>query len=314
MKRTEVDDYSPPWERAVPDGLYKDLSSRAYHDGPAISKSGLDLIHRSPAHFKLGVDERREQWTNREFVQPPAAYRLGSLAHTAILEPDKLNDEYRIIPSDINKRTKAGKAEFAEWMAENSEFTHVTQEEIATTAAMKEAVLGSKDAQILLGNPKAPSDLYGGDSVLTESSVYWHEGGVQCRCRPDVWHVDEGILVDFKTTVDASPKAFAKSVLRYRYHVQAGFYLLGTGPGSVVGGDIPDARAFYIVAVEKTPPFGVAVYHMSQEYIDIGRREALNDLAQYESCVTDNYWPSYNHQICTLTPPAWMAQQEDSND
>ena len=50
MASTKRVDFTPPWEREVPDGIYADLDSRAYHDGPGISKSGLDLIARSPAH------------------------------------------------------------------------------------------------------------------------------------------------------------------------------------------------------------------------------------------------------------------------
>jgi hypothetical protein len=292
-------DLSPPWDREVPDGIYANLDASAYHDGPGISKSGLDLIAQSPAHYKLDLDERRKRWEGGQQQQPSPAFRLGSLAHSAILEPHTVNDLYRVIPADINRKTKAGREEWAQWQKENADFTHVTQDEIAAAAAMKEAVYASEDARMMLRS---------GDDVRTESSVYWHEGDIQCRCRPDVWHIDEGVLVDLKTTNDASPRGFARSVSKFRYHVQAAFYLLGTGVGLEAWREEP-ATAFYIVAVEKAPPYGVAVYHMSPEYVALGTREALSNLETYASCIQADYWPSYNSTIHTIEPPKWLQEE-----
>jgi hypothetical protein len=96
-----------------------------------------------------------------------------------------------------------------------------------------------------------------------EQSYFWTdvETREECKCRPD-WHSADGkIIVDVKTTEDASPGKFLRSsVLGWRYHVQAAFYMQG----------LPTAEVFLFVVVEKKPPFAVAVYSLPQKLIDRG--------------------------------------------
>src|SRR5690606_3181532 len=48
--------------------------------------------------------------------------------------------------------------------------------------------------------------------------------GASCKFRPDWLNMQNGVIVDIKTTEDASPRGFARSVEKYRYHVQDAFY------------------------------------------------------------------------------------------
>ena len=63
-------------------GLYTDIPLLAYHAAPGLSKSDLDWIARSPAHWKYG-----------ERVTTPAM-RLGAAVHAAVLEPDQWEHRY----------------------------------------------------------------------------------------------------------------------------------------------------------------------------------------------------------------------------
>ena len=78
--------------------------------------------------------------------------------------------------------------------------------------------------------------------------------GLQCKCRPDWISADGGILVDLKTTEDASPREFQRSIAKWRYHVQAGWYMAGI---EAAYGTRPSG--FIFIAVEKKPPFAVGV-------------------------------------------------------
>lgn len=62
-------------------GIYDNISNEDYHRGEGISKSGLDLIAKSPAHYKAVIDGI----TVRE---PTEAQSLGTLFHEMLLEPD----------------------------------------------------------------------------------------------------------------------------------------------------------------------------------------------------------------------------------
>ena len=62
------------------------LSNTDYHRAEGISKSGLDLIARSPMHYRF-----------REQREPTAAMALGTATHAAILEPALYAHDY-VIP------------------------------------------------------------------------------------------------------------------------------------------------------------------------------------------------------------------------
>lgn len=69
-------------------GIYNDISNADYHGGPGISKSGLDLIAKSPAHLHWAQTAAND---NRA---PTAAQRIGTAAHALILEPEVFAREY----------------------------------------------------------------------------------------------------------------------------------------------------------------------------------------------------------------------------
>lgn len=62
-------------------GIYHNISNEDYHGGEGISKSGLDLIAKSPAHYKAVIDGI----TVRE---PTKAQALGTAFHELLLEPE----------------------------------------------------------------------------------------------------------------------------------------------------------------------------------------------------------------------------------
>ncbi len=127
------------------------------------------------------------------------------------------------------------------------------------------------------------------------------EEGLQCKCRPDYMHSDGGTIVDLKTTRDASPRGFRHSVIQYRYHVQAAWYLHGVEQAT---GKRPER--FVFVAVESTAPYASAVYEASAEMIEAGMIKAREDLSLLAECKMRNHWPSYSDDIQSLTLPPWM--------
>lgn len=68
-------------------GVYEGIANSDYHGGPGISKSGLDLIHRSPMHYKAVIDGANDN-------QPTAAQAIGTAAHALILEPAEFAKDY----------------------------------------------------------------------------------------------------------------------------------------------------------------------------------------------------------------------------
>jgi exodeoxyribonuclease VIII len=141
-----------------------------------------------------------------------------------------------------------------------------------------------------------------------ETTHMWTDAttGVECKCRPD-W-LTSNLIVDLKTTEDASPRGFQRSVANYRYHVQAAWYLDGI---EAVTGTRPDQ--FIFICVEKKPPYAVGVYAADAEMIQIGAETAARDLEVYATCKAADAWPSYSDQIEPLSLPAWMRPRADGS-
>ena len=77
------------------------LPNADYHASAAISKSGLDKIARSPAHYKAAQEAEQEATD---------AMIFGSAFHDFILLPEIFQTAYTVLPDDFDGRTKEGKA------------------------------------------------------------------------------------------------------------------------------------------------------------------------------------------------------------
>src|SRR5690606_28335140 len=113
------------------------------------------------------------------------------------------------------------------------------------------------------------------------------------------------LLADLKTTTDASPRSFRRDIYRYFYYGQAGHYLSGARALGI------DVDAFLIIAVEKKPPYGVAVYSLKGEAL-VAAIDELNTLkAIYAECMETGHWPSYSTEIEEITLPGWPFYESE---
>lgn len=183
----------------------------------------------------------------------------------------------------------------AEWEKVNEHRTILNPEQWKTIHAMRDALMAHPAANALLTGIKGKA----------EKSVYWIDAttGVLCRCRPDWWR-DDNLIVDLKTTEDASPEGFARSIAKFRYDVQDAFYTDGVQQAT---GKRP--KAFVFIAVEKKPPYGVGVYVLDAETKDLGRAQYQHDLRVYAECVRSGVWPGYGDKIQTISLPGWHANK-----
>jgi len=254
-----------------------------YRAANGVSKSDLDLLHRSPAHY------RQAQLCPPE---PTKAMKWGSLFHDYILLPEVFEATYAVLPAEVaelDKRTVRFKELWQDWQDANP-----GKEPVAEPTMLE--LRGMRDS--LFANPYVANALSGG---IAEQSIFWHNG-VPCKCRPD--YIKDAFLIDIKTTEDARPEAFAKSCWTYRYHVQSAHYSTGF---ACEFGSKPDG--FLFVAVEKTPPYAVAIYRASDAMIRQGQNEAERDLAVYQECTQRDIWPAYPECLCDIDLPVWAMEE-----
>jgi hypothetical protein len=263
-----------------------ECSNEIYHSGPGVSKSHLDAIAgKSPKHYwqKYINPERERQ-------EPTPAMVIGSAVHSAVLEPDLFPTEYVLAPTGINKRTNAGKAEFAAFESANKGRTVLDADDYATCLAIRDAVYRHPVAGGLLTGGKAEQSFYGIDK----------ETGELMKCRTDYMHDSGAMIVDLKTTEDASPSGFGKSAANFRYPVQTSWY---NGVLDAAFGEHPQDWVF--LAVEKSPPYAVGIYFMESDQVARANLAARRDFMRIVEAKRANNWPDYGSTPLPLCLPNW---------
>jgi len=266
-------------------GLHLALSRDGYEQIDAPNISRLKHLRRSPAHARHALLH----------PEPPTqAQELGQAVHLAVLERDRWEREYIAAPP-CDRRTKEGKAIWAEAMNRAEGRTILRGEEYELCADLAAAVWS---------HPVAAEILRG--KGVNEASLIWREGDGMAKCRLDALRMisGRGCAIDLKTTVDASPKGFAREIARMDYHAQAGWYTLGLE--RVFGAP----HRWLWIAVEKEPPYAVAVYELAHDDLMLGRETALRWLEQWRACERSGIWPGYSDAIQSIQLPAWARASE----
>lgn len=241
--------------------------TQQYDDIPAVRRSDLWEIRKSPAHYLYKVTHPEE---------PTATLLFGTAAHKYILEPESFWDEYIEVPK-IDRRTKAGKEEWQRIL--DSGKTPISSEDLA--------VIRDMNAQIE-AHPLASSLLKTGQH---EIPIEWTDAktGEPCKCRPDVITTIDGEnwIADYKTTTSCMDGAFEKACRAYGYKLQAAMYAEGVFCSTF------DLCKFAFVAQEKMPPYAVRVYKCDMGFILEGQEMFHELIGILHECKETGEWPGY---------------------
>jgi exodeoxyribonuclease VIII len=228
-----------------------------------------------------------------DLVKQTKAMADGTAVHAFFLERDKFKTDFIIKPADMRLNTKAGK----EWAQEHQSKIIIDSELGNNLYEMEKSFIDS------------PAKLIYNKSGQSELSYFWDDLGlVKGKCRPD-WISDDGnIVVDIKTTTDASPKGFQKSIANWGYHLQLGWYLRGLQKLGL------PAKEFIFIAIEKTPPFSVGVYRANKDMITYANDEINNLVYDIDESLKSDDFPDYTPEIMDLGLPNWMNPKEPEYD
>jgi exodeoxyribonuclease VIII len=116
------------------------------------------------------------------------------------------------------------------------------------------------------------------------------------KARPDAFC--ENYAIDVKTTENASPESFKRSIYNYGYHVQAA--MIQDALREVCSIDI---KHYIFIIIENNAPFASATYILDNNAIEKGRQVYKNCLLNLKECIMSNTWPAYETQIIDL--PTW---------
>jgi|TARA_R110000787_G_scaffold114213_1_gene223895 exodeoxyribonuclease VIII len=265
------------------------MNNERYHARTELSNSMMTKLLKSPAHLRYYLDNDQE---------PTPAMILGTQVHTMLLEPGDAD----FVKAPKDRRTKEGKAQYAELLETYPASSIIKSDTYDQIEGMVDSVLANASASSLLRSAQADGHI--------EESVFYTDPITQVSCKARIDAVPgkssclyKDCLVDFKTTIDASPEAFAKSVFNFGYHRQAAHYL------SCWNNTHPDdpRETFIIIACEKTPPYAVAVYELDNGSVEMGAYEVARLKELYAECVATDTWDAYGNTVHTLELPSWAT-------
>jgi exodeoxyribonuclease VIII len=266
------------------DGVY-DITNEQYHASEGISRSKLMLLDKSPYHFwyetMSGLAEKSEA---------TPAMNIGSAFHTMLLEPAKFQMEFAIMPN-LDRRTKGGKEMYEEFLTYAEGKIILTNDQFSKVSKMVDLVSKHEIVTTLL------------DEAVYEQSIYWtdKETGLQFKTRPDIW--SSKMVVDLKTTNDASAYSFMRSALVYGYYLQAG---MAHEACKAIGKPFD---MFVILACEKEEPHVPAIYIMKDEALQFGIDQFTNYKRKLKKCMDENKWEGYLVQ--ELSVPKYALIEEE---
>ena len=217
-----------------------------------------DITKVTNSHLKVlteGGPEALENYFKYGSEDKPA-YAFGRAFHCLILEPEEFNNRYYIMDDrDICEEiggarpttTKKYKAWLEEIQPEVEGKEILAIDDFEKLSKMEDKLYSIPQVRTLLENTKR--------EVVYQAEI----DGVECKGKLDAVKPNE-MIIDLKTTSSApTPYNFAKDFRNYNYDRQMAFY-----------SKLADVPSACIIAIQKTAPYTVGVYLLSEETMNQG--------------------------------------------
>jgi hypothetical protein len=256
-------------------------SDFAYRKEAGVNQSSLKKILDSPAHYQAALKFK---------MIPTPAMEMGTAAHCLVLDGEEaFNGAYIKKPDGLSLATKQGK----EWKA--------------SVGRKKVLNSGGKDdpwnsVQGMAESLRRLQWYSGTDSEYikrNEVSIYWDWMGVRCKARLDSVLIEEGIVLDLKTTDSVDPELFAKKVVGLGYDFQAAYYAKAA--------EVAFGKEFKFIfaAIERKAPYTVDLFDVTPDMLSEGMYKCEKALKIYAECEASGEWPNREPRIHSLDYPGW---------
>lgn len=237
-------------------------SNADYHaDATHQSSSGLKLLLKDPGqYYQEYVLGKRSNSEAKHFVE-------GSLLHSMVLEPHKIEHEYAVFPGV----RKAGKL-YEEFKRQHAGKRVISAVDLMRVQSWAEVCHKAGIVKRMLAGGVPEHTMVG--SILD----------VPCKSRADYINVDAGYIIDLKSTsAPTEPEIFAQSVGEFGYDLSAAFYC------EIARQTYGRLFEFYWIVVSKQD-LGVQVYRASSNTLSRGTGLYTQALVLLKRCQATNIW------------------------
>jgi len=267
-------------------GIYN-MSFEDYKEIDAINNSKLVRASKTLAHALYEKDDSPAMNFGRDF-------------HTYLLEIGRFKKEYAVVPYGLKLTKKAGKA----WLKENED------KKILKT---DDAIAMIKMAQSLYsGNYETARNLV--EKSEKEISIIWKHKteGDLCKCRADLICRELGIIADVKTSTNAEPEKWFRTMLNagIQPHFQPAWYLEGCHATS----KLKNINTFLWVVFETSAPFGISVIQATPpplgepDMVLLGQTQIEALLPKYLQAKRTGQYTGYPDKIVHGTMPEYYIR------
>jgi hypothetical protein len=262
---------------------------------------------------------------------------MGHAVHCLALEPEKFEERFVVVekvlsanstagqiaafvldertvgqelpwiakPEGINRRTKAGQAQWDEFVSDcalkdlkivdDSDFgkamdyvdlvegrTVLDEQAYADAVACVQALNNHPEFATIMAQPRRVE-------VPFEFDLFGH----RFKAKPDCIVDSMRLILDIKTTDDASPHRWQWSAVDYGYHRQQFIYQEAVGEQ-----DLEPYRFIFAVVEKPKPstrgiPPTVALYELDDATIEMGEQDTWRLVQDYESRTANGWWQQY---------------------
>ncbi len=244
-----------------------------------LSYSSIKEFARSPRHYLEYITKPR--------FAPTDAMKLGSMVHCLLLQPSEFDNQFLVAP-EINKRTNAGKEEWANLLAANEDKQIVSSDDYATAICIVNNANKNKSIRASIR-----------DCYLFEEE--WHNSVSDLPYRGFFDGVANDYILEIKTTNDANPKSVMADFYKRKYHIQAGLYNLASLK-----------RIKYLI-IETSYPYLSYTAFADDLFVNKGISEVSYLNSEFKKCLEANDF-SYGYEYfykddITISLPSWSVDK-----
>jgi hypothetical protein len=273
--------------------FYPNIDRVVYESWYACNQSSLKILKRSAAHANYERTHPKE---------PSDEKILGQLIHYAVLQPALFVKNFVGMPlnpdtgKEYNRSTIKGMDAWLELEAKNVGKKVIKAAWWSTCMEIRQAVwLKPRIAELLSGKG------------TNEIGIVWRDPatGVLCKGLIDRLTRDKGkvVIIDLKSTTDASEYGFPNEIAKFDYQIQAAFYSDGLAALQ------PAERDFLFIAVEKEGPWESKAHRCAPSVIEQGQIDYRELLELWQECEASQTWPGYSGEVEDVFLPDWKYKE-----
>jgi exodeoxyribonuclease VIII len=254
-----------------------------YYAIKALSHSMLSCLAQNPMECK-------KRYVDDPPTLPPkdtAAFAMGHAVHCLALEPERFDERFAVAPK-VDRRTTAGKVAWAEYLADCEGKTVLDEQDHADAVACVQALNNHPEFAAIMAQPRRVE-------VEHHFDLFGHRFKARLDCIVDSMR----LILDIKTTDDASPHRWQWSAVDYGYHRQAFIYQGANELSHANKEPVRESYRFIFAVVEKPKPSTrgipptVALYELDDATMRMGAEDTHRLVQDYETRRETKNWQQY---------------------